>query len=115
MGDEAGAALIVGSLKARGIKPPDTTNDLGQCSSCFCRFKVGQQVYESPDAKVCESCFLQSAPKCGACGKPVIGTVARVGETAFHPDCLVCSGCGQKLTGAFAKTDSGFKCANCRP
>ena len=29
---------------------------------------------------------------------PVVGSVARVGESAFHPDCLVCSSCHLAFT-----------------
>lgn len=45
-----------------------------------------------------ESCYLSNAPKCAACGMPVVGSVARVGESAFHPDCLVCSSCHLAFT-----------------
>eukprot|EP00913_Durusdinium_trenchii_P017312 g16280.t1 len=69
--------------------------DLGQCSACQRSFKAGQQIYESPEDKrtLCEACYLSAAPKCAACLMPVVGTVARVGESAYHPECLVCSGC----------------------
>lgn len=115
-GDETGAALIIGGLKGRGINPPEVSqSDLGHCSGCQRGFKAGQQVYESPDGKtLCEACYWSSAPKCSACGTPVVGTVARVGESTFHPDCLVCSSCKQKLSGAFVKTDAGFLCSECR-
>lgn len=118
-GDETGAALIIGGLKGRGINPPEVSQgDLGHCSGCQRGFKAGQQVYESPDGKtLCEACYWcywSSAPKCSACGTPVVGTVAQVAENTFHPDCLVCSSCKQKLTGAFVKTDAGFLCSECR-
>ncbi|CAE7306806.1 ctnA [Symbiodinium sp. KB8] len=79
-GDFEGAALVEGSLKARGIKPPELkSRDLGRCSSCQLPFKPGQQVYEKDgDSKMlCEACFLSAAPACAACGKPVVGMVAK--------------------------------------
>lgn len=115
--DETGAALLIGALKVRGINPPEMKpQDLGQCSACQRSFKAGQQIYESPEDKrtLCEACYLSAAPKCAACLMPVVGTVARVGESAYHPECLVCSGCRQKITGAFVKSDAGFLCSECR-
>ncbi|CAE7628771.1 limB [Symbiodinium sp. CCMP2592] len=116
-GDFEGAALVEGSLKARGIKPPEQkSRDLGRCSSCQLPFKPGQQVYEKDgDSKMlCEACFLSAAPACAACGKPVVGMVAKVGDDSYHPECLICSSCGGQISGSFAKTDTGFMCTECQ-
>lgn len=116
-GDFEGAALVEGSLKARGIKPPELkSRDLGRCSSCQLPFKPGQQVYEKDgDSKMlCEACFLSAAPACAACGKPVVGMVAKVGDDSYHPECLICSSCGGQISGSFAKTDAGFVCTECQ-
>ena len=48
-GDETGAALAIGALKARGLQPPEQSSDMGSCGECQRKFKAGQQVYENPD------------------------------------------------------------------
>ena len=95
---------------------PHSHTPLDPLQKCPNTTSVFGQVYQKDqDSKMlCEACFLSAAPPCAVCGKPVVGTVAKVGENSYHPECLLCSSCGVQLTGSFTKTDTGFRCSECQ-
>ena len=85
---------------------------------------AGFNVFKGLDGKpYCETHYLeQSSPKCGCCGKAVIGKSVMALDRVFHPECFICLTCGKALIGERVANRNGMphclscilpKCAGC--
>lgn len=85
------------------------------CSSCTMPVVDGQKVFATDNGLIlCFICWEKVAPKCGRCGEPASGSVARFGGKVYHSECFRCEACQQRIQGHCALGPAGLFCAPCK-
>jgi len=76
---------------------------------CICGKEFDGRYLSSDDKLYHEECFAAGRPKCGYCGKPVVGSVYYEQDGVnYHKNCYIdhicpkCDLCGEALTGEFS-------------
>jgi len=70
----------------------------GTCGEIFSQ-TGNQRILEKDSQPYCEKCYAAKfSESCGACGKPVTGTVVKAMSKSWHSDCFKCVSCQNKLT-----------------
>jgi len=108
-----------GRLKCRACSGSSSASQ--SCFVCAAPFQPGQGVFQSASNKqvVCEMCYQAQFPPCGACAKPLITSVVRIGNKSYHSGCLYCSVCSEIIVGALnvlqcSESMTGLVCKQCQ-
>lgn len=88
------------SIKGRYLKAMGR-NWHPACFTCdLCSARLSGEYHKEKGQKLCPSCYAQTAaPRCSACGKPVLGQFVTALGGTWHSECLKCSVCGKTLAG----------------
>src|SRR4051794_19110827 len=78
-----------------------------KCSECMMSLvNAGVKYYFRPPAAdkpqaslICDNCYLNSRPTCGACGEKIVGNAGFLQSCGkvWHLDCFVCKNCRTSL------------------
>ena len=83
------------------------------CAECLVSL-VGRPFIGHEGRNYCERDYASLfAPRCGACGEPILGRCVTALELPWHPDCCACKMCGKALTSGYVKRKGMALCAAC--